>query len=255
MALITLDDLSIRFRGPPLLDGVSAQIEPGQRIGLLGRNGAGKTTLLRVVAGYRFPSEGTVEVLGERLGATDVRRLRRRIGVASTGIDALVHRGARVGELLAAAPRGATRPVRDGVARDRVVAALGRVSATGLVDRRGDTLSQGEWQRVLLARALIVEPALLLLDEPMAGLDVGARERLLTDVDAVMRELDATVVLVTHHLEEVPPATADAVLLRDGRVVAHGPVAATLTDANLTAAFGLPLRVDRAGGRLTARRA
>jgi iron complex transport system ATP-binding protein len=252
--VVRLHGVQVREQGNTILDGVSLTIAAHRHTVVLGPNGAGKTTLLRVLAGYRFPTRGTVEVLGERFGRADLRELRRHIGVVSTGISDLVHRRARVADLVSAAARGATRPVPGGASRERVDAALAQVGALHLGDRFGTTLSQGEWQRVLIARALVVAPALLLLDEPMAGLDVGGREDLLTDIDRVMRTAGTTVLLVTHHLEEIPPATCDAVLMREARVVGHGPVADTLTDARLTDAFGTPLVVEHRGGRRSARR-
>ncbi len=251
-AVVELGDVVVREDGTTILDGVSLAIARGRHTVVLGPNGAGKTTLLRVVTGYRFPTRGWVEVLGERLGRTDVRVLRRRIGLVSTGIADLVERRARVADLVAAATRGATAPVPGGASPARVAEALDRVGAGHLAARRGDTLSQGEWQRVLIARALVVAPDLLVLDEPMAGLDVGAREDLLAGIDRLMHDGHTTVLLVTHHLEEVPPATHDVVLMRGGRIQAHGPVNGTLTDASLSSAFGTPLRVTRVGARMTA---
>ena len=253
--VVELGDVVVREDDTTILDGVSLAIAAGRHTVVLGPNGAGKTTLLRVVTGYRFPTRGWVEVLGERLGRTDVRILRRRIGLVSTGIAGLVPRRARVADLVAAATRGATAPVPDGAPPDRVADALAHVGAGHLAERRGDTLSQGEWQRVMIARALVVAPDLLVLDEPMAGLDVGAREDLLADIDRLMHDGHTTVLMVTHHLEEIPPATHDVVLMRHGRIHASGPVPDTLTDAALSAAFDTPLRVTRVGDRLTATRA
>ncbi|MBW3621464.1 MAG: ATP-binding cassette domain-containing protein [Actinobacteria bacterium] len=254
-AVVALAGVSVTEQGNTILGPLDLALRAGRHTVVLGPNGAGKTTLLRVLAGYRFPTTGTVELFGERLGRTDVRALRRHIGVVSTGIAHLVVQRSRVRDLVAAAVLGATRPVpAGGASADRVEAALAEVGAAHLADRRGDTLSQGEWQRVLIARALVVEPALLLLDEPFAGLDVGGREDLLADLDRLMTGDGPTVVLITHHLEEIPSGTVDALLLRDARVQAHGPVTEVLTDDHLSATFGTPLTIDRRGGRLTARR-
>jgi iron complex transport system ATP-binding protein len=254
--VLSLGGVTVRESGTTILGPIDLDVRRGGHTVVMGPNGAGKTTLLRVMAGYRFPTTGTVDVLGERLGRTDVRDLRRHIGVVSTGIAALVPRHTRVRDLVAAAPAGATRPWPGGeaAADDRVRAALEEVGAAHLGDRVGTTLSQGEWQRVLISRALVVAPALLLLDEPMAGLDVGAREDLVADLDRLMAGGGPTVVLVTHHVEEVPAGIVDAVLLRDATVHAAGPVADVLTDGPLSGAFGTPLVVTRDGDRLGARR-
>lgn len=250
-----LDGVGVRVGGARLLADVDLEIGVGRHLAVLGPNGAGKTTLLRVLATRRFPSEGRAEVLGARFGAADLRTVRPRIGLVSVAADALDRARARVDHLLACAPAGGTWPVGDPLAGDpalaaRVAAALARVGAGHLADRRLDTLSQGERQRVRIARALVAAPALLLLDEPFAGLDLGGRESLLADLGALMAAPDApTTVLVTHHLEELPPAVADAVLLRDGRVVAAGPAGAVLTDAAVSDAFGVAVRVGRDGGR------
>lgn len=245
-------------RGASLLADVDLKVADGEHTVVLGPNGSGKTTLLRVVAGYRFPTTGRVEVLGERLGHTDVRRLRRRIGLVSTALGGLLQRSAPVEVLVAAARFGATAPVveveRDPAARARARGALAQVGAEHLAERSCRTLSQGEWQRVQIARSLVTDPRLLLLDEPLAGLDLAGRERLLADLERLMRRSGGpTVVLVTHHLEEVPAAVRSAVLLRAGRCVAAGPVDEVLRGGALADAFGLALAVDRRDGRWTAR--
>ena len=250
-----LRGVGVRVGGAHLLADVDLEVGTGRHLAVLGPNGAGKTTLLRVLATRRFPSTGTVEVLGARFGAADLRAVRPRIGLVSVAADDLDRARARVDHLLACAPAGGTWPVGDPLAGDpglaaRVAAALARVGIAHLADRRLDTLSQGERQRVRIARALVAEPALLLLDEPFAGLDLGGRESLLADLGALMAAPDApTTVLVTHHLEELPPAVADAVLLRGGRVVAAGPAGEVLADAPVSDAFGVAVRVAHEGGR------
>jgi iron complex transport system ATP-binding protein len=258
--VVARGDVRVVTDGAVLLDGVSLTVPPRGHTVVLGPNGAGKTTLLRVLSGHRHPTSGTVEVLGRRLGRTDVRALRPLVGLVSAGLADLLDQRARVVDLVAAARDGATAPVRraphDGPADAGAVAALARVGAAHLAERRGATLSQGEWQRVTIARALVTEPPLVVLDEPFAGLDVGAREDLLADLETLCRDPDGpTLLLVTHHLEEVPPAVERAVLLAGGRVVAAGTVDDVLADGPLSEAFGVPLRVVvDADGRRHARR-
>ncbi len=168
----------------------------------------------------------------------------------------LLHRVGTAGDLVAAARHGATRPVPaiDAADRDAARGALARVGADHLVERVCRTLSQGEWQRVQIARALVTDPELLLLDEPFVGLDLGGRETLVGDVARVMEEPGGpTVVLVTHHVEEIPDAVADALVLRDGRAVAAGPAVSALTSATVSDAFGVDVAVDHDAGRYRAR--
>jgi iron complex transport system ATP-binding protein len=256
--VVDLTGVGVTIRGHPILDGITLRVRRGDHTAVLGPNGSGKTTLLRILATYRYPSRGTATVLGERFGRTDLRALRPRIGLVSVGLDPLLEVRAPALPLVAAALTGATWPA-PGVLADPVTAtaarrALARVGAAHLAGRRVDTLSQGERQRVRIARALVGDPELLLLDEPFAGLDLGGRESLLADLDRVLAEAGGpTVLLVTHHLEELPGRIAGAVLLRGGRVVADGPAGEVLTDGPVSACFGLPVAVAHEGGRYLAR--
>lgn len=254
-----LRGVGVRIDGATLLDDVALDVGRGRHLALLGPNGSGKTTLLGVLAARRFPTTGDATVLGVRFGRDDLRTVRTRIGFVSVAGDALDRARARVDHLVAAAATGATWPVGDPFATgpaglaERVAVSLERVGIAALAARRLDTLSQGERQRVRIARALSLAPELLLLDEPFAGLDLAGRERLVADLDRLLAEPDGpTVVLVTHHLEELPTRIADVALLRAGRLEAAGPVATTLTDATVSAAFGLPVRVHTDGGRFHA---
>ncbi len=242
--------------GTTLLDDVDLVVHPGRPVAILGPNGAGKTTLLRVLSTHLFPTRGTVEVLGARFGRTDLRTLRSRVALSSVAMTPLLPMTHTAEALIAAARGGTLRlggamdPSDRAAARD----ALGRAGARHLAERSVRTLSQGEWQRVQLARALVGGPDLLLLDEPFAGLDLGGREALVADLDDVLTRPDApAVVMVAHHLEEFPTAVRDALLLRDGRVVAAGAIAESVTDETVSTTFGLPVVVHRDGGRLTAR--
>jgi len=237
----------------PLLDGIAWRAEPGERWALLGPNGAGKTTLLTLLAAVEFPSRGTVDVLGERLGRVDVFRLRERIGF----VDARL--GSRfAGELTVeqVVHTGGTGTIglfeeRLGVAeRDRAAGLLETMGVADIAERRFGDCSHGERTRTLIARALVARPRLLLLDEPGSGLDLEGRETLLGALGRVVREEPVlTLVLTTHHLEELPAATTHALLLRDGRVVAAGPAADTLAPEPLCSCFGLAVRVDHSDGR------
>lgn len=243
-------DVDVVEGGTTILSGVSLEVPRGEHLAVLGPNGAGKTTLLRVLSTYRFPTRGTVDLLGHRLGRIEVRRLRPRIGLVSVALDPLVD-PVDVRLLVAGSTVGATHPPPEVLADPAVVAAaehaLQRVGAGHLATRRVDTLSQGERQRVRTARALASGPDLLLLDEPFAGLDVGGREQLLADLDQLLGEPGGpTVVLVSHHLEELPTQLRRAVLLSGGAAVASGPIEQVVTSVQLSAVFGVDLRVERA---------
>jgi iron complex transport system ATP-binding protein len=233
-----------------ILADVSVTLQRGEHLAVLGPNGAGKTTLLRVLATYRFPTRGELELLGHRLGRVDVRRLRPRVGLVSVALDPLVDAVPAL-PLVAGSRRGAILPPRgildDTEAVDAARRALAQVGAGHLADRRVDTLSQGERQRVRIARALASEPDLLLLDEPFAGLDLGGRETLLADLDELLAEPDGpTVVLVTHHLEELPTGLVRGLLLSSGGALAAGPIDQVLTSAQVSRAFGVAVTVERA---------
>jgi iron complex transport system ATP-binding protein len=259
--LIELEGVRVQVGGATLLRDVTLRVADGEHLALLGPNGAGKTTLLRVLSTRLYPSGGAVEVLGVRFGRDDLRAARTRIGFVSVALDALDRARARVDHLVAAAATGSTWPVGDPFAaagaraslRDEVDRALRRVGIAHLAQRRVDTLSQGERQRVRIARALSLEPELLLLDEPFAGMDLGGRERLLADLDLLLAEPHGpTVVLVTHHLEELPVGMRSAALLRGGRVVAAGACPDVLDSAAVSAAFDLPIDVRYDRGRYSA---
>lgn len=257
-AVIELAGIAVKVDGSTILQDVDLEVAAGHHLVVLGPNGSGKTTLLSVVSTQRYPTRGHARVLGTTFGRGDLRTLRPRIGFVSIAVDPLLRVRAAVLPLVAAACRGVTWPGPDALADPAVVAAaeraLDRVGAGHLGARRFDTLSQGERQRVRIARALAVDPELLLLDEPFAGLDLGGRESLLADLDRLLAEPGGpTVLLVTHHLEEVPTGVVDALLLRDGRPVAVGPVADVLADAPVSRAFGVDVEVSRHGGRYAAR--
>lgn len=254
-----LRGVGVTVDGATILRDVDLDVGVREHLAVLGPNGAGKTTLLRVLATLRYPTRGEATVLGTTFGHGDLRELRPRIGFVSVALDPLLRERAAALPLVAAAAQGTTWPGRDVLADPARVAAaeraLARVGAGHLASRRVDTLSQGERQRVRIARALAPDPDLLLLDEPFAGLDLGGREALLADLDGLLAESTGpTVVLVTHHLEELPTGIHSAALLRAGRPVASGAAAQVLTDAAVSAAFGLELVVTASDGRYTVRR-
>lgn len=250
--------VGVRRDGRTVLDHVDLELHRGAHLAVLGPNGAGKTTLLRILATELYPTTGDVEVLGTRFGRGDLRELRPHIAFVSLAMDRLMDAHLPALPLVAAAARGATWPPPglledDPALRDRAEQAMARVGAAHLADRRVDTLSQGERQRVRLARALVIDPKLVLLDEPFAGLDLGGRETLLRDLDQLLAEDGGpTVAMVTHHLEELPTQIQRAALVRDGRVLADGDVEEVLTDELVGATFDVPARVRRRDGRWSA---
>jgi iron complex transport system ATP-binding protein len=246
---------------PPaiLLADVDWTVRAGERWVVLGPNGSGKTSLMRVASLYLHPSRGEVEVLGHPLGRVDVRSLRRRIGLVSPSFADLLRPGITAADAVMTAREAALETWWHSYGpgdRRAAVGLLDRTGAGSLADRTFGTLSSGERQRVLLARSLWGDPGLVLLDEPTAGLDLGAREDLVGRLAHLAGdETTPPTVLVTHHVEEIPLGFTHALLLRGGRVLAAGPLDHILTADALSDAFGLRLALDRRGGRFTARAA
>ncbi|MFJ8310466.1 MULTISPECIES: ABC transporter ATP-binding protein [unclassified Streptomyces] len=251
-----MDAVDLVRDGNHILHDVSLTVRPGEHWALLGANGAGKSTLLGLLGALTHPTRGTVEVLGHQLGRVDLRQLRSYVGhvdprhglrtplqvrdVVLTGLTNTVER----------VPRWNPTPEQAATA-DRLIDLL------GLGERRAarwPTLSQGERGRALIARALMPSPRLLLLDEPATGLDVAGREQLIERVDTLQQtHPELSSVLVTHHLEELPPGTTHAMLLRDGRCLASGPVAGVLTSDQVSKCFDHPIHLTRADGRWSVR--
>lgn len=255
--VLAFSGVSVVRGGSTLLDEVTWEVEEGERWVVLGPNGAGKTTLLQLAASRMHPTRGTVAILGERLGAVDVFELRPRVGLASAAIAENIPAREIVGNVVVTASYGVLgrwREHYDKADYQRAMSLLSALGAAHLADRTFGTLSEGERKRVQIARALMTDPELMLLDEPAAGLDLGGREDLVARLGLLADDLEAPVlVLVTHHVEEIPPGFTDVLLLRGGRVVAQGPLETTLTAENLSTTFGLPLVVERHGDRWTAR--
>ncbi|WP_324652724.1 ABC transporter ATP-binding protein [Georgenia sp. H159] len=257
--VLELSDVTLRRGSKTILDRVSWSVSDGERWVVLGPNGAGKTTALQLAAGRLFPSEGTVDILGERLGTIDTAELRTRIGLASAALADRIPGGEAVLDVVLTASYGVTGRWREtydeydtGRARD-LLAAFG---VEQLSDRTFGSLSEGERKRVQIARALMADPELLLLDEPAAGLDLGGREELMGALGELAGDSRSPViVLVTHHVEEIPPGFGHGLLLRDGAVEAAGPIDDVLTPQHLSRTFGLDLEVERHRGRWSARAA
>lgn len=251
-------DVSVRRGEALLLDSVGWTVEEDERWVILGPNGAGKTTLLQVAAAQLHPTSGVAGVLDEVLGTVDVFELRPRIGVASAAVAERIPRHERVRDLVVSASYGVVGRWREeyhALDHERAAALLVELGVAALADRTFGTLSEGERKRVQIARALMTDPELLLLDEPAAGLDLGGREDLVATLSRLAYDPDApATVLVSHHVEEIPPGFTHALLLRRGRVTASGLLPDVLTAEHLTATFGMPLVVSGQDGRWTARR-
>ena len=249
--------VSLVLDGARILDGIDWTVHAAQRWVVLGANGAGKTSLLRIAALYQHPSSGSVEVLGQRLGRTDVRALRERIAFSSPALAAKLEPTMTAAEVVMTARYAALAPWwhrYTDADRSRSHELLQEWRCDALASHPFPTLSAGERQRVLLARMLMNEPGLALLDEPTAGLDIGGREELVSDLAVWARDpARPALVLVTHHLEEIPPAFTHALVLKGGRTLASGPLAEVVNSETLSEAFELRLTVDENEGRYSAR--
>ncbi|MGE2712851.1 ABC transporter ATP-binding protein [Mycolicibacterium litorale] len=251
-AVLCAEDIGFVRGGRHLLADVSVTVEAGQSWVVLGPNGAGKSTLLSLFGAIAHPTSGTVEVLGHRLGRVDMRELRTHIGHVNPRhrVDAPLTAREVVLTGLTNTPEFVPRwsPTDEQIRRaDELIASL------GLADRAGaqwQVMSQGERGRTLIARALIGEPHLLILDEPATGLDLAAREQLLAAMDGLRRsDPQLATVLVTHHIEEIPATTSHALLLRDGRIIAQGAAQTVLTSSAISACFDHPITIARSNGR------
>lgn len=254
-AILSLNDIRYVRNRRTILDGVSWTVREGEHWAILGANGSGKTTLLKIVTGYEWASDGTLDVLGQRFGETDVRALRRHVGWVSASIEQRLPPEDKSLEVVLSgldASLGLYRSYDD-TERHMAHAALARVGGDALADRPFGVLSQGEQQRVLIARALVVKPSLLLLDEPCAGLDPAARHRFLGDIARLPASPAApALVLVTHHVEEIGPWINRVLVLKEGAVLAQGPPEDALVSSILSDAFEIPctVRAEAGGYRL-----
>ncbi|MDR3660152.1 MAG: ATP-binding cassette domain-containing protein [Mycobacterium sp.] len=254
--VLELDNVTFRREGKQIINGISLTVHAGEHWALLGPNGAGKSTLLGFCGAVTFPTSGTVRVLGEQMGRTDLAPLRKSIGHVNPRHR--LHTALTVREVVLTGITGTIdipqrwQPAADDL--DRANAMISTLGLDRIAESTWPTLSQGERGRALIARALISGPRLLLLDEPTTGLDVAAREQLLETIDALGDvHPEVASILVTHHLEELPTTTTHALLISDGRNVAMGPAVATVTTDNVTEAFSHPVEVGYHQGRWTAR--
>ena len=245
---VDLDRLTTR-----ILRGVDWTVGRADRWAILGPNGSGKTTMFELASGYLHPTRGSVEILGQRLGRVDVRRLRERIGLVSSAVAKKLMPGVTAEGVVVAGRHGALEPwwhSYSAAEHDRASGLLADAGFAEIAERPFGFLSDGERQQVLLARALINEPELLLLDEPAAGLDMGGRERLVARLAAIAGDpLSPPIVMITHHVEEIPAGFTHVLLLRSGQVVVAGPIHEALSAASLSETFGIDLVLEGIQGR------
>jgi iron complex transport system ATP-binding protein len=256
-AVLELAGVSVVRGRARLLDDIDWTVHEDERWVVLGPNGAGKTTLLQIVAAQIHPTSGVAGILGEVLGTVDVFDLRPRIGLTSSAMADRIPGSELVRDVVVSASYavvGRWRESYDDLDHRRAAALLAEVGVAHLSDRQFISLSEGERKRVQIARALMADPELLLLDEPAAGLDLAGRETLLTTLSVLANDTASpATVLVSHHVEEVPPGFTHVLLLREGRIVAQGPIEDTMTEAALTRTFDIGLVVEHADGRWSAR--
>ena len=256
-SVLEVADVSVVRGAKTLLDSVNWTVQDGERWVILGPNGAGKSTLLSIAAARLHPTTGMVDILDEILGAVDVFELRPRIGLSSAPLAGQIPHAETVGDVILTAAYGVTgrwREEYDEMDHARAEELMEQLRVEPLADRTFGTLSEGERKRVQIARALMTDPELLLLDEPAAGLDVAGRESLVRTLgELATDEYAPASVLVTHHVEEIPDGMTHALLLKQGRIVAAGPIAETLTDESMSSTFDLPLKITHTDGRWAAR--
>jgi len=256
--VLRVERATLRREDSTILSGIDWTVNEGERWVILGPNGAGKTSLLTLAAARNHPSDGEVWVLGERLGETTVQEVRIRVGLASDALAARIPPGEVVRDVVLTAAHGVTgrwKEVYDMVDVERAGDLMAAFGIQEFANREYATLSEGERKRVQLARALMTDPEILLLDEPAAGLDLAGREDLLDALTELAADARSPVlILVTHHVEEIPRGFTHALLLSGGAVVASGPLADVVTEKNLASAYGMPIDLSESSGRWTARK-
>ena len=244
---VALRGVTVRREGVPVLDGIDWRVNRNERWVVLGPNGSGKTTMLSVAGARLWPTSGRVEVLGSELGRVDVRTLRPRVALVSGAVTRQLRADVTAREVVASGRYGALETwwhTYGAADWERADALLAQGGVRGIADRSFGVISEGERQQVLLARALMSDPELVLLDEPFAGLDLGARERLLMRLRALASDNGSPpVVLVTHHCEEIPPGFTHGGLMRAGRLIAAGPLRDVITSQHVSACFDVAVAV------------
>jgi iron complex transport system ATP-binding protein len=250
--ILRLARITMRRDDRMILSGVDWEIRRGEHWALLGANGSGKTSLLKIVAGYEWPSEGSVEVLGRPFGSVDLRELRKSIGWVSSSLPSWFPESNTALEIAASGLEASIGLWREFTAGEFAAAreALESLGGGAILDRPYRVLSQGERQRVLIARALVNRPAILVLDEPCVGIDPAAREDFLADLtNLATQRTSPAMIFVTHHIEEIPPFVLRALLLKEGRTVSQGAMDEVLTPRVLEEAFGRPCEIERNNGK------
>jgi len=250
--VISLSDVTLVLDGKRVLSHVDWEVKHGESWVVIGPNGSGKTSLLSIINGYRWPSSGTVSVLGRRFGDADLRELRTETGLVSAYLDWMIDGDEKVVDLVVSGKFGSTR-VWSKVGAADVARAKSRLRAMKCEDLLGKTLSQisqGERQKVAIARAMMAEPRLLVLDEPCEGLDIASRENFLQGLEPLLSRRDGpSFIEVTHRTEDIPPGFTHALLLKEGRVVGSGEIRTTLTSKKLTRCLGTQVELKSFGGR------
>lgn len=254
--VLSLTDACYIRNRRPILENVTWQVDDSERWVILGPNGAGKSTILKLIAANDYPTTGTVDVLDARLGKVDIFELRARLGFVSSATARRIPATELVRDVVLTAAysvEGRWNEQYDAIDVRQADRVLAEWDLLELADQQFGTLSDGERKRALIARAVMTDPELLLLDEPSASLDLGARERLLQMLSGYAASpYSPAMIMVTHHVEEIPPGFTHVLMVRDGKIEAQGPIASTLTAANLEATFGMPFELSEVDGRYAA---
>lgn len=255
--VLQVSNVVVRRGGRHIIDGIDWSVNEGERWVVLGPNGAGKTTLIRLISGRMHPTSGKVTIIGEQLGHTDVSELYPLVGLASSALDQRINDAETVLNVVRSAAYGMVGTWRESYEElddERALGLLDALGVAGLADQRWGTLSSGERKRVGIARALMPDPEVLVLDEPASGLDLGGREQLLTSLSQLAGGIYAPViVLVTHHVEDIPQGFTHGLLLKDGQVAAAGELEEVMTSKSLSSVFGVDVDLSLDAGRYTAR--
>ncbi len=256
-SVVQFENVSVVRDGKLILDDITWAVGPDERWVIIGPNGAGKTTLLLLAAAHEHPTEGALTILGEQLGEGDVFGLRPRLGFASTAMARQIPPTETVVNVVmtaAWAVTGRWNEQYESVDEERARRVLAEWKLDRLADRRFGTLSDGEQKRTMIARAVMTDPEILLLDEPAASLDLGSREELVRLLgEFAISPTAPVIIMVTHHVEEIPPGFTHALVIAEGRIQSAGPISSTLDSDTLSATFGIPITVSRFAGRFAAR--